>query len=280
MTAWAAGAWAAGAWTGTAWQASAPVTVPDVVGQTQAEATAALQAAGFVVAVVTAASSTVPIGAVISQAPTGGAEGTAGATVTITVSTGEVDLTDPKFQGPSHNTRIRWERKRKEEVAATEEPDLVEPPAPEPVAPTSKPRSTGLGEITPPPVKVRAPEIKIPEIKVVAPAKTAAAEPEPAPAPAVAPAVKAPAAEVKPAAPPASPAITPADLARIEREMTAFVEGVVAALTKRVTALDKALRASNEELAAARREIADLRRRETNRQRAEELARKIAEDDE
>src|SRR5690606_41408859 len=79
VTAWAAGAWAAGAWTGTAWQASAPVTVPDVVGQTQAEATAALQAAGFVVAVVTAASSTVPIGAVISQAPTGGAEGTAGA---------------------------------------------------------------------------------------------------------------------------------------------------------------------------------------------------------
>ncbi len=192
-------------------------------------------------------------------------------------------LTDPKFQGPSHNTRIRWERKRKEEAAAAEEPDLVEPPASEPIAPAPKPRSTGLGEITAPPVEVRAPEIKIPEIKVIAPAKTAAAEPESTPAPATvaaAPAVEAPAAEVKPVASPAPPAITSADMARVEREMTAFVEGAVAGLTKQLAALEEALRARTDELAAARREIADLRKREINRQRAEELARKIAEADE
>ena len=50
-------------------------------------------------------------------------------------------------------------------------------------------------------------------------------------------------------------------------------------LTKQIAALEKQLQASTDELAAARREIADLRRREINRQRAEELARRIAEEE-
>lgn len=281
MTAWAAGAWAAGAWRGTAWQSSAPVTVPDVTGLSQEDAITALEAAGFSVSVVTATSSTVPAGSVISQEPDGGAESTAGATVTITVSSGEVDLTDAKFQGPSHNTRIRWLRKREEEAAeppaepAAKEPQLAAP------APKAPPRSTGLGEITPPPVApIAVPEIRVPELKVVPPAKAAAPAPAPveaAPPAAVGAASAAPVAAPAPAGP---PPVVAKDLAKLEREMTAFVEGVVAGLTKQVAALDKMLQAKASELAAAQREIADLKRREVNRQRAEALARKIAEDDE
>ena len=72
-------------------------------------------------------------------------------------------------------------------------------------APAPKPRSTGLGEITPPPAEpVAVPEIQLPELKVVAPPKAPA---EPAP-PATAPA-------------PAAPTVSPDDLARLERELTA-----------------------------------------------------------
>lgn len=191
------------------------------------------------------------------------------------------DLTDVKFQGPSHNTRIRWLRKREEEAAeppaepAAEEPQLAAP------APKAPPRSTGLGEITPPPVApIAVPEIRVPELKVVPPAKAAApatAPVEAAPVAAVSTASAAPVAAPAPAAP---PPVVAQDLAKLEREMTAFVEGVVAGLTKQVAALDKMLQAKVSELAAAQREIADLKRREVNRQRAEALARKIAEDDE
>lgn len=87
---WAPGAWAPDAWAGTAWATqSSPVEVPDVVGEPQASATAALQGAGFVVSVQTAYSSTVPAGDVISQSPQAGSMLAPGATVTITVSLGE-----------------------------------------------------------------------------------------------------------------------------------------------------------------------------------------------
>lgn len=66
------------------------VAVPDVVGDAQAAGTAELQAAGFVVAVNTASSSSVPAGFIISQIPAGGAQALSGSTVTITVSIGDV----------------------------------------------------------------------------------------------------------------------------------------------------------------------------------------------
>jgi hypothetical protein len=88
MPAWASGAWASGAWAGTAW-AETGVTVPNVVGETQGDGTATLEADGFVVAVLTAYSSTVPAGAIISQSPSAGAEIPVGSTVTITVSLGD-----------------------------------------------------------------------------------------------------------------------------------------------------------------------------------------------
>ncbi len=62
--------------------------VPNTVGMSQADATAAIGKAGFKVAVTTASSSAVTNGNVISQAPAGGVTAVAGATVTITVSTG------------------------------------------------------------------------------------------------------------------------------------------------------------------------------------------------
>jgi hypothetical protein len=93
MSAWTPGAWAAGAWAGTAWQEAAPVEVPDVVGQSQASATAEIEGAGFVAAVVLAYSDSVPVGAVISQLPLAGALASAGATVTITVSLGAEPVT-------------------------------------------------------------------------------------------------------------------------------------------------------------------------------------------
>lgn len=87
---WIAGAWATGAWAGTAWAVQdAPVTVPDVVGETQAAGTATLEGDGFVVAVETAYSSSVPAGTIISQVPAGGSLAAEGSTVTITVSLGE-----------------------------------------------------------------------------------------------------------------------------------------------------------------------------------------------
>jgi beta-lactam-binding protein with PASTA domain len=65
-----------------------PVSVPNVVGQTQALATTNLTNAGFTVTVTFAASTTVQAGLVISQTPTGGTLAAAGSAVAIVVSTG------------------------------------------------------------------------------------------------------------------------------------------------------------------------------------------------
>ena len=65
------------------------VTVPDVVGLTQAAATSAITGAGLVVGTVTSqASETVPAGVVISQSPAAGASAASGSAVNIVVSTG------------------------------------------------------------------------------------------------------------------------------------------------------------------------------------------------
>jgi len=61
--------------------------VPNVIGQSQSEAIAALQAASFVVVVYQVSSTTVPAGTVSAQSPTGGVLAEPGTTVTIVVST-------------------------------------------------------------------------------------------------------------------------------------------------------------------------------------------------
>ena len=63
-------------------------TVPDVVGETQAQATTDIIAASFTVSVQTDYSSSVAAGLVISQSPTGGSTAVLGTAVTIVVSLG------------------------------------------------------------------------------------------------------------------------------------------------------------------------------------------------
>lgn len=80
------------------------VTVPDVVGDSQAAGTLELETALFVVAVQTAYSSTVAAGTIISQSPTAGSEALEGSTVTITVSLG------PQTVVPAGSNRKRGPR--------------------------------------------------------------------------------------------------------------------------------------------------------------------------
>jgi hypothetical protein len=94
---------------GEVWQNTPPVEVPDVVGQSQADGTSALEADGFVVAVATAYSSTVAEGNIISQVPTGGTMALSGSTVTITVSLGEAPQTE---QGGGWSFWFRYEQER------------------------------------------------------------------------------------------------------------------------------------------------------------------------
>jgi len=77
-----------------------PVTVPDVVGQDQASAEAAIAAAGLVVGEITVqCSDTVPAGSVISQNPAGGASVAPGSTVDLVVSTGPCNAVVPDVVG-------------------------------------------------------------------------------------------------------------------------------------------------------------------------------------
>lgn len=74
--------------------AVAAVEVPDVANDEQAAGTAELEAADFVVAVLTEYSSIVPAGFIISQDPVGGSFAPFGSTVTITVSLGDAPVAE------------------------------------------------------------------------------------------------------------------------------------------------------------------------------------------
>ena len=67
---------------------STGVSVPNVVGQTQAAATSAITGAGLTVTTSSAPSSTVPIGTVISENPTAGTAVNGGSAVNLVISTG------------------------------------------------------------------------------------------------------------------------------------------------------------------------------------------------
>lgn len=71
----------------------APTAIPNVVGQTPAAATAALEAAGFAVLVQNTASVDAQAGKVVSQSPGAGTAAAAGTTVTIQVGTGGITTT-------------------------------------------------------------------------------------------------------------------------------------------------------------------------------------------
>ncbi|WP_199424744.1 transglycosylase domain-containing protein [Actinotalea solisilvae] len=75
------------------------VAVPSVVGQAEPQARSALEAAGFGVEATTANDPSVPVGAVVSQSPGGGAEAEQGSTVTIVVSGGPGTAAVPNVVG-------------------------------------------------------------------------------------------------------------------------------------------------------------------------------------
>jgi PASTA domain len=76
------------------------VSVPSVVGDTQAAATAAITGAGLTLGTVTQASSaTVASGSVISQTPAGGASAAGGASVALVVSSGPAPVAVPNVVG-------------------------------------------------------------------------------------------------------------------------------------------------------------------------------------
>lgn len=286
MSAWAPGAWALGAWRGTAWQSAAPVTVPDVTGLTQAAATSVLEGAGFVVAIVTASSSVVPEGTVISQAPVGGSESSAGATVTLTVSSGEagVDPLSPEVIARNPNVRVNFgERKKKAPPA----PD-IEPEEPTPALKPAAGMAPGL-DLLPVVAKV----LKKAEKSVAAPAAESAVAPTLVVEPVVLVAVE----------PGHTPAGMPELFAHLEgvlRELSdsraaeieaasalagkerALLRGAIQNLQDEVAVLAKANATTGTALAAAQALNAkladDLRARDLrdeNRRRAEEIARRL-----
>lgn len=112
-------------------------TVPSVVGEAQAQGTADIEAQGLTVSVVTAYSSVVAAGLIISQVPTGGSQVSPGSNVQITVSLGDqpvtaVDTHDglrkrkPKFDDSAQTQVIRESdlkpKQRKARKSATVEP--------------------------------------------------------------------------------------------------------------------------------------------------------------
>lgn len=85
---------------------SGPATteVPNVSGYTQSDAEDTLGDLGFTVNVETTSSSSVEKGLVVSQSPDGGDTATNGSTVTITVSTGPAEQTEPNDHDAENQT--------------------------------------------------------------------------------------------------------------------------------------------------------------------------------
>ena len=81
-----------------------PVAVPNVVGNTQAQAQNALQQSGFKVNVQQQASSTVTAGNVISQSPSGSAQAVPGSTVTIVVAAAPAKVSVPNVIGYTYSS--------------------------------------------------------------------------------------------------------------------------------------------------------------------------------
>lgn len=111
-------------------QQATPTVVPDVVGETEAQATIDIEAVGLVVSAEIAYSGVVAAGLVISQDPTGGAEVSPGSTVTITVSLGDAPVVDQTptggWEGFEHHFFLRKKRREEEEELREHEETIQE----------------------------------------------------------------------------------------------------------------------------------------------------------
>lgn len=86
--------------------AQSSAAVPDVTGETKADAQRVLEAAGFVVAVGSQSNASVPAGNVIEQDPVAGFTAQIGSKVTIVVSTGPSSVVVPNVVGQSQANAV------------------------------------------------------------------------------------------------------------------------------------------------------------------------------
>jgi len=82
----------------------APISVPDVSGKSQTDATSTLSAAGFRVSLTSDSSSSVPVGFVIRTQPAAGTQAPRDSTVTLVISTGPKQVTVPDVTGASQES--------------------------------------------------------------------------------------------------------------------------------------------------------------------------------
>lgn len=164
------------------------------------------------------------------------------------VGTAEADPTDAKFQRPSHNTLIRWQRKQE---AQPNEPRKAAPsPLVKALVERVKPRSTGVGEITTVLAPVPPAEIALPEVRVVAAVVPAPKEPppplpeDPAPLPVVAAPVP---------KPPARPKPIVVEMVSVPKAAWDALAADVEGFAKRVAELETQLADTKGQLAKARR---------------------------
>ena len=99
-------------------------TVPDVLQQSKASATAELQAAGFNVTSGTASSNDTPEGLVMAQNPNPGVEANKGSTVNITISTGPESVAVPNVVGQDQDTAEQTLEDAGFVVTTVEEPTI------------------------------------------------------------------------------------------------------------------------------------------------------------
>jgi len=102
------------------------VAVPNVVGMTEADAVAALQAVLLVPATSQASDPTVPAGSVIAQDPTGG-EAEQGSTVNLAISTGPGDTAVPDVVGQKESSATSQLEKDGFTVTVEQAADLTVP---------------------------------------------------------------------------------------------------------------------------------------------------------
>jgi beta-lactam-binding protein with PASTA domain len=105
----------------------ATIPVPDVVGQTAADAQAALEGEGFVVTTSEQASDDVEEGLVISTNPGAGIEVAPGTTVDMAVSSGPEDVVVPEFIGLSIDEATTLAEEVGLEITFVEDPDAPDP---------------------------------------------------------------------------------------------------------------------------------------------------------
>jgi beta-lactam-binding protein with PASTA domain len=103
------------------------IPVPDVVGQAAADAQAALEAVGLVVAATEESSMEVDEGLVISTNPASGIEVAPGTTVTMVVSTGPEDVVVPEFIGLTIDQATALAEEVGLTITFVEDPDAPDP---------------------------------------------------------------------------------------------------------------------------------------------------------